>query len=203
MSNLPPQIMASQKAALDTLFALQNSAFAGFEKLVDLNLRVVRATIDETAQKAQEAVVLEDPQQAVAFATSLAQPSAEKVLAYGKHVYDIVSGVQAEVAKLAEAQIAQNQRQIAETVEHLSKNAPAGAEGAVALVKSSLATANSAYDSLAKATKQAVEVTESNIAAATSATFEAAETAKQAAAQTAARATGASSNNQRRAASAS
>ena len=202
MSNLPPHLMAGQKAALDTFFALQNSAFAGFEKLVDLNLRVVRATIDETAQKAREAAVLEDPQQAVAFATSLAQPSTEKALAYGKHVYDIVSGVQAEVAKLTEAQIAQNQRQIAETVEQLSKNAPAGAESAVALMKSSLATANSAYDSIAKATKQAVEVTESNIAAATSASFEAAETAKQAVAETAARATGAS-NNPRRAASAS
>lgn len=203
MSNLPPQIMASQKAALDNFFALQNSAFSGFEKLVDLNLRVVRATIDEAAQKAQAAAVLEDPQQAVAFATGLAQPSTEKVLAYGKHVYDIVSGVQTEVAKLAEAQIAQNQRQIAEAVEQLSKNAPAGAESAVALVKSSLASANSAYDSIAKATKQAVEVTESNIAAATSATFEAAETAKQAVAQSTARTTGANnSNNQRRASSA-
>lgn len=192
MSNLPPQVMASQKAAFDTIFALQNTAFAGFEKLVDLNLRVVRASIDEAVQKTQEAIALEDPQQAVAFASALTQPNAEKVLAYGKHVYDIVSGVQSEFAKLAEAQVAQGQRQVTETVEHFAKNAPAGSESAVALVKSSLATATSAYDSLAKATKQAVEVTGSNITAATNATFEAAEAAKQSATKPAA------ANNQRR-----
>ena len=177
MAALPPQFLASQKASMQAVLALQNTAFTGFEKLVDLHLRVAKASFDEAAEKTQQVMALEDPQQVVAFATSLAQPSAEKAMAYGKHVYDIVSEVQAEVARLTEAQIAESQKTLSDALDQLSRNAPAGSESAVALMKSSLATATSAYDSLSKAAKQAAEVTESNIAAATSATFEAAEAA--------------------------
>lgn len=175
MSAFPSQILASQKASLEAFLALQQTAFSGFEKLVDLNLRVVKATLDETTQKAQEALALEDPQQAVAFMTTLAaQPGAEKALAYSKHVYDIVSGVQTEVGRLTETQMAAAQKNLSEAIEQLTKNAPAGSESAVAFMKSSLATATAAYDSLSRVAKQAADVTESNITAAANATFDAA-----------------------------
>jgi hypothetical protein len=49
------------------------------------------------------------------------------------------------------------------------------------MLKSSLATATSAYDSLAKAAKQAADVAESNLSAAANATFKAATDAAEAA----------------------
>lgn len=166
--------LASQKALFDSLFAAQATAFAGFEKLLDLHVKVARATLDEVSLKAQEAFELKDGQDALAFTTALAQPNAEKALAYSKHVYDIVSGVQAEFAKLGEARIAEHQQQFADAVEQIAKNAPAGSETAVAMLKTSVATAASAYDSVSKAARQAAEVAESNITAATNATFKAA-----------------------------
>ncbi len=178
MSTLPTQLVASQKASLDAMLAFQNSAFAGFEKLVELNLRVTKATMDEFAQKAQEAAELQDPQQAFTFASTAMQPAPEKAIAYNKHVYDILSGMQAQMAKLTESQLGEAQKHMSETIDAMAKNAPAGSESAVALTKSMLANANSAYDSLAKAAKQAAVVTESNIAAAANATFEAAEASK-------------------------
>lgn len=174
MSAIPQQVLARQKSAIQTLVAAQTAMFAGFEKLVDLNLKVVKATLDEVAQKSQQAADLNNPQDAASFTTGLVQPGAEKALAYGKHVYDIINTVQTDLAKLAEEQIAEGQQQINEAVEQFSKNAPSGSEGAVALLKSSLATANSAYDSLTKAAKQAAEVAESNLNAAANATFKAA-----------------------------
>ncbi|AUL48172.1 Phasin (PHA-granule associated protein) [Bordetella trematum] len=188
MSAIPQQILARQKSALNTLVAAQTAMFTGFEKLVDLNLKVVKATLDEVAQKSQQAVDLKDPQDAAAFSTGLVQPSAEKALAYGKHVYDILNSVQSDLAKLAEAQIAEGQEHINEAVEQLSRNAPNGSESAVALIKSSLATANSAYESLTKAAKQAADVAESNLNAATNATFKAASDAAEVASKAAGRA---------------
>src|SRR5690606_811186 len=106
--------------------------------------------------------------------TLSAQHGAEKALAYSKHVYDILSGVQTEVGRLTEAQLAAGQKNMAEAIEVLTKNAPAGSESAVAFMKSSMATANAAYESISKVAKQAADVTESNITAAANATFEAA-----------------------------
>ncbi len=174
MSAIPQQVFVNQKAAIDTLVAYQNTLFSGFEKLVDLNLKVVRASLEEAAQTSQQAADLKDGQDAAAFSASLVQPSAEKALAYSKHVYDIVAGVNTELAQLTEERIAAGQKSLNDAVDQLSKNAPAGSESAVALFKSSLATANSAYESMNKAAKQAAEVAETNLNVAANATFKAA-----------------------------
>jgi len=172
-----PQLLASQKASLHDFLTVQNTFFNGFEKLVDLNLKAVRASLDEVAQKSQEAANLKDVQETLSFTSALAQPTAEKAVAYSKHVYDIVSGVQTELSKLVEAQVARNQQQFADAVEQFSKNAPAGSEGAVSLLKTSLATANNAYESVAKVARQAADTAESNLTAAANATFKAASNA--------------------------
>jgi len=186
MSAIPQHVLDNQKNAVSNLVAAQTAVFSGFEKLVELNMRVVKATLDEMAQTSQQVAAVKDPQEAVAFASGLVQPSAEKALAYGKHVYDIVTGVQGELSKLTEIHIAESQQQISEAVDQFSKSAPAGSESAVAMIKSSLATANSAYDSLNKAAKQAAETAESNLSAAANATFKAATDAAGAASKAAA-----------------
>ncbi len=188
MSAIPQHVLASQKASLDNLLAIQGTFFGGFEKLVDLNLKVIKATLDEVAQTSQQAIGVKDAQEALAFTSGLVQPNAEKALAYSKHVYDIVSGVQVDLSKLTEEQIAQGQQQVSDAIDQISKNAPTGSEGAVALLKSSLATANSAYESVSKATRQAVDTAESNLNAATNATFKAASDAAEAATKSAPRA---------------
>ena len=181
MSAIPQQVLARQKAAVSTFVAAQSAVFEGFEKLIDLNLKVVKATLDEVSQKSQQATDLKDAQDVSSFISASAQPSADKALAYSKHLYDIFAGVQTELSKLAEAQIAEGREQVNAAVEQLTKNAPAGSESAVAMLKSSLATATSAYDSLAKAAKQAADVAESNLSAAANATFKAATDAAEAA----------------------
>lgn len=182
-TQMPKEMIESQKAALDAMMTVQGSVFSGFEKLVDLNLRVMKATMDEVSQKTQEAMGVKDAQEAVAMSSSLVQPSAEKAVAYSKHVYDIVSGVQADLAKLTEGQMAESQKHMAEMVEQFSRNAPSGAEGTVAMLKSSLAQANAAYDSVSKAAKQATEAAEKNLQAATTTAFKAATDAADSAAK--------------------
>jgi len=183
MSAIPQQVFATQKASLDNLLAVQGAFFDGFEKLVDLNLKVMKATLDEAAQKSQEAIEVKDAQEAVAFTSSLVQPSAEKTLAYGKHVYDIVSSMQGSLSRLTEEQVAQAQQQIADAVEQFAKTAPTGSESAVALLKSSLASVNNAYESVSKAAKQASQTAESNLTAAANATLQAANSAAEATAK--------------------
>lgn len=187
MSAIPEQVLARQQAAVNTLFAAQTALFGGFEKLVDLNVKVMRATLDELGQHANQGSAVKDPQEALAFASNALQPGAEKAMAYGKHVYDIVTGVQGQLTKLQEEQVAEHQQQAAELLEQFAKNAPAGSESTIAILKSSLATANGAYESLTKAAKQAADVAESNLNAATNATFKAASDAADAANKVASR----------------
>ncbi len=181
MTAIPQQVLDAQKAALEKIVAVQGSMFNGFEKLVDLNLKVMKATMDEANHVSQKAMGVKDAQDALSLSSSVVQPSAEKAMAYGKHVYDIVAQVQSEIAKLSEGHLAEAQKRVAEAVEQFSRNAPVGSESAVAMLKSSLAQVNQAYDSMTKAAKQAADVAEKNLSAAANATFKAASDAADAA----------------------
>ena len=90
------------------------------------------------------------------------QPLAEKTAAYSRHLYDIASGSGAEFGKAVEEQAADAQKKFMGLVDTASKNAPAGSETAVAVMKSAVAAANNALESVQKAVKQATEVAESN-----------------------------------------
>ncbi len=174
------QIFAAQKANLETLFGLTNKAFEGVEKLVELNMQVAKTAMSEAADSAQAVLSVKDAQELMALQSSLLQPSAEKAAAYSRHLYDIATSTQAEVAKVTEGQVADVQKKFAALVETASKNAPAGSENAVALVKSAVAAANNAFESVQKAGKQAAEMAEANFTAATSSAVKATQTAARA-----------------------
>lgn len=172
------QIVAAQKANLETLFGLTQKAFEGVEKLVELNVQVARASLTEAAEHAQAVMSVKDAQELLALQAGLLQPSAEKAAAYSRHVYDIAAATNAEVTKVAEGQIADAQKKFMAVVDTAVKNAPAGTENAVALVKSAVAAANNAFESVHKAAKQAADVAEANFQAVTNTAVKATQAAK-------------------------
>ncbi|MFN3303803.1 MAG: phasin family protein [Roseateles sp.] len=174
------QIIAAHKANIETLFGLTNKAFEGVEKLVELNLQVAKTALSEAADTTAAALSVKDAQELLNLQAALLQPTAEKAASYSRHVYDIASSTGAEVAKVAESQFADAQKTFSTLVDNVAKNAPAGTENAVALVKSAVAAANNAFESVQKATKQAVEVAESNFQAVTSQAVKATQTASRA-----------------------
>jgi phasin family protein len=162
------QIVAAQKANVETFFGLTNKAFEGVEKLVELNLQVAKAAMGEAAETTRAALSVKDAQELFALQAGLLQPAAEKVAAYGRHLYDIAAATNAEVSKVAEETAADAQKKFIAVVDSAAKNAPAGTENAVALVRSAVAAANNAYESVSKAAKQAADVAEANFQAVTS-----------------------------------
>lgn len=160
------QIMASNKAALETLFGLTSKAFEGVEKMVELNVTAAKAALAESAEHAKAAMSVKDAQEFIALQAGLIQPLAEKTAAYSRHLYDIASGAGAEFTKNVEAQSAEAQKKILGLVESATKNAPAGSESAVAMMKNAVTAANTAFESVQKSVKQATEMAEKNFAAA-------------------------------------
>jgi phasin family protein len=173
----PEQFAAANKANLETLFGLTNKAFEGVEKLVELNMQVAKATLAETAETAKAAMSVKDAQELLALQASLLQPSAEKAVAYSRHVYDIAAATNAEVARAAEAQMAELQKSLTTAIDGALKNAPAGTENAVTLVKSAMSAANNAYESVQKAAKQATDMVEANFNAVTTSAVKASQAA--------------------------
>ncbi|AVS88211.1 Phasin (PHA-granule associated protein) [Paracidovorax avenae] len=187
MSLTPEQLIASQKAHLDTLFGLTNKAFEGVEKLVELNVTASRATLSEAATHTQALLSVKDPQELLSLQAAFFQPLAEKTAAYNRHLYEIASGTTAEFGRAFEAQAAEVQRNFSNLVDTAARNAPAGTETGVAVFKSAVSAANNAFETVQKVVKQASDAAEANFNAVTNtATANAASATNAAAAATSA-----------------
>jgi phasin family protein len=163
----PDQITAANKAGIEAFLGFAHSNFAAFEKLSALNFNVTKSAFEDAVNHAKAMLAVKDVQELVNLNATAAQPTLEKAIAYSRSVYEVTSGSQAEVTRFMEAQAAEYNRNVVGLLDKLAKNAPAGSDVAVAAVKSALAAANSAYDSMTKAAKQATEIAEANFAAAT------------------------------------
>lgn len=167
MLSFQEQISAATKNNLETQFALLTAltgkAFESVEKVIELNMNVAKATLEESTANVRQLLAAKDPQEFIALSSAQAQPNAEKAASYGRHVMTIMSGLQAEVSKAAETQIGEHSRKLASLVEEVSKTAPAGSENVVAFMKTAIANANAGYEQLTKTTKQAVEAMEVNM----------------------------------------
>ena len=156
------QLMASHKANIETLFGLTQKAFEGVEKLVELNVQATKAALAESANNAQAIMGVKDAQELLALQASMVQPLAEKTAAYSRHLYDIAQSAGAELGKTFEGQTAEAQKKFADLVESSTQNAPAGSETAVTMMKSAMTAANTAFESVQKAVKQAGDMAETN-----------------------------------------
>ena len=141
----PEQLLAAQKANMEALHDLTTKAFESVERLVELNMTATKAMLDESAAHAQALLGARDMQELLA----------------------LQAGASAEFGKAVEAKVAESQTQLSNLVENTAQNAPAGSETAVAMMKSAVAAANNAYESVQKAVKQASTVAEANFNAVT------------------------------------
>lgn len=170
------QILAANKTAVADAQALAASAFAGFEKLVELNLATTKSALFDTTGDFASAFSAKTPADALAAQASLVKPLAEKAIAYGRSVYAIAAGTTAELSIAAEGKLAEAQKSFAGALDEVAKNAPAGTESIVAVVKSAVAAGQNAVDTAKASAKKAVELAEKQANSATDAALSAVKT---------------------------
>ena len=163
------QFVAANKAAVDSLLAVANTALASAERIAALNLNTARATLEDSVTSAKAVLGAKDAQEAASIQASLAQPAVEKAVAYSRSVYEITSQTQEELAKMVQAQFGDFQKSVAGMVEQVAKSAPAGSEGAVAAIQNAIAAANSAFGNMSVVAKQFTDAAQANVAAVTKA----------------------------------
>ena len=172
------QISAVHKANLEVLFGLTEKALTCVEKLADLNLAASKAALHESATDVQALFKAKDLQSVLSTQSQALQPIGEKFSAYARQAYDITSGAYADISKDVEEQLTHVQKSVMNLVDAASKNAPAGSDSAVSLLKTTVAASNNAYETMRKAIQQAAQVAESNLQSVASHSAKAATTRK-------------------------
>jgi len=181
MYQTPEQLIAFNKANMETVLRFAGVALDGAERLIDLQMKTAKSALADGIQSARMLTSVRDFEQLAALKDTVVQPSFEKATAYAKSVYDVATATQTDLNKLLEEQVTEFNKQVLSTLDQIVKQAPAGSEVGIAAMKSTLAAVNSGFDNLTKVAKQFGEATQTNMEVVANQTIEAAKKAKKAA----------------------
>jgi phasin family protein len=166
MTDPNQQLAAWNQAAYDAALAYARTGLESAEQLLRLNLETARATLDANSHAARELMGATDPRTALATRTKLAELSMQQAASYASSVYEIVSAMQAQLARLAEENLGRAGKALTSSATETAKPVPGGEMPSAAL-QSTLAATNAMLESLSQATKQFAVLSESSIKAAT------------------------------------
>jgi phasin family protein len=161
------QFTATQQANMNAVADLSQSAFASFERLVELNMAAGKAAVGESFANMQALMAAKSPQDLMAVQAALVQPAFEKSVSYGRHIADIANSTGAQFSQAVESKMAESEQAVKSLVENSLKNAPAGSDAAVAVIKTAFEASQTAAETLKKVAKQAAHSAETSMKAAT------------------------------------
>lgn len=167
------QFAEYQKDQLQALHALSHVVLDAAGKIAALNIAAIDAMLTETAETTKTFLGAEGVQERLDRDGTRVQPVLDKFLGYSRHLYAILGAASEQASTIFEARTAIDKEAFAEVIGTVGKNAPAGSEPIASLVKDAFDAYGRAYETIAKAARQAVESAESNFASATEATVEA------------------------------
>lgn len=110
MSSITEQFSAATKSQLEAQFKIFNSfastAVDSAEKVIALNISTTKASVEKSSAAAKKLLDAKDPREF--FSLSAAEPASfDNLLAYGRELYSIASGIQNELIQSAQSTIKQ------------------------------------------------------------------------------------------------
>src|SRR4029077_7523299 len=112
MYQAPEQLVALNKAGLETAVKFAGVALHGAERILDLQVKITKNAIADSVENAKAFAGAKDLQQLAAFQGRMTQPTIAKAAAYSKNVYDVATETQAQFSKVLEEQVAEFNRQV-------------------------------------------------------------------------------------------
>lgn len=94
-------VAATHKTGLDALAELTGAALNSVEKLSELQFQTVRASLEDSTEQGKRVFDARSLHELSALQSEVSQPT-EKLVAYGRHLYQIAAGTHAEWRKVAQ-----------------------------------------------------------------------------------------------------
>jgi phasin family protein len=156
-------------ATVDTAARLTRISMDSTERAFAVQLEYAKGALSQATLNAKALAGAKDMQELMSLRTRIAENALENIMGYSRSLYEVASGAQTELSRLAEERMSSFQQAVTETVDQAAKAAPAGGDVAVAAIKSSLAATTAAFDSFTKAAKHVASFADAGVRATASA----------------------------------
>jgi phasin family protein len=153
------------KSMLNSALQMAKISMDTVERLMGLNLEAGKenfAHISDTLKNLGEA---RDAQALTTVRNQINEKLVEKSTGYARSIYDVTTNAQAQISALVENHIASLNQSLTSNIDKAVKSAPAGADVAIAALKSSVAATTAALDGVTKTAQTVASFTDASIKA--------------------------------------
>lgn len=177
MTTAQQQINDFATEQLETALRFARISIDAADRLVKLQVETAKNTFEDAARNAKQFTSIKDAQAAFAAQQKLSEAAVDSSITYSRSLYEIASQAQTEFSKLVDERSVYFNKNMVSGLDRFVKSAPAGADVAVAAVKSTVQATAAAVDSMTKAAKQVADFADASVKAASTATADAVKTA--------------------------
>ncbi len=167
-------IFAAQRATINALVTVGNTALLSAERMAALNLHAVREVMLDFAQGTQRMLQIQSAQDAAGLHRQLAKPQVEKGVLYSRSLAEISAAAQQDAVRLIEAQYSGFMSSMSELANQIAKATPMGSEVAVAAIRSTMRSTSEAFERFNDAVERLTSVAEESVSTMGNATVKAA-----------------------------
>ncbi len=167
-------MFAAQRSVVNALVSVGNTALASAERMAALNLHAVREAMVDFAEGTQRMLAVKSPRDAADLHSQLSKPQVEKGVLYSRSLYELSTVAQEDAVHLIEAQYSGFMDTMTALANQIAKSTPAGSQVAVAAIRSTMNSANEAFERFNDAVLRFTEVTEDSVSTMGNATVSAA-----------------------------
>ena len=162
-------MFVAQRAVMNALVSVGNTALASAERMAALHLHAVREAMVDFTEGTQKIMAIQHPREAGDLRHALSEPQVEKGVRYSRSLAEISTVAQEDAVRLIEAQYRGFSEAVTALANQIAKSMPGGSEVAVAAMRS----ANEAFGQFNEAVARFTEVSEDSVSTIGNATVKA------------------------------
>lgn len=167
------ELTQAREQTLRTSNAILSTAFEGSRKLAELNVQTLRQSFEQNGELVRSMASATNPRaasDAVSNAASKAARLDESAMVdYVKQAFSISNETTMAIQSLIEKHMTSQQKRLVESLDAMTRHAPAGTGNVISLFKQGVANANAAYAQVNNQTRQLADLVEANVVGATKA----------------------------------
>lgn len=129
------QVIAAQKAQLEAFHELTTHYVSSVGKLTELNLRLAKDCLQDSATNANNMLDSMVGQPASSLQNSVPEPLLPRLTDYFSHLFDLASSMGHEFTEMLSSHAEKANKQLIENVDDALKNVPVGSEPVTKAVK--------------------------------------------------------------------
>ena len=156
MTNKPEQFTELHRKNMEAAMKLAQMSVENSQRIVALQAEIARKLMGGSVENAKALAAAKDPQEAIALRTQFTQDTTQMLMAAAQEIAELGNTTRSEFSRMLTEQLASGSKDMTSAFQSFFGALPGQAPNVMATMQQAMASANSAFEQMARATTSAL-----------------------------------------------